>query len=190
MAQQYTRREIREKFVEMLNERPLSKITVKELVTACGINRNTFYYYYQDLYAILEEIFQTELQKVIDEYNDTLSWEESFLIATKLCLENKKAIYYVYNSIEKGQLERFLFGAAGNVMNHFVESRSAGIRASANDKKLIASFYQCALTEMLLHWIGDGMKEEPEKIIRRAGFLFDGSIETSLRRSAEQSKNW
>ena len=190
MAQQYTRKEIREKFVEMLNERPLSKITVKELVTACGINRNTFYYYYQDLYAILEEIFQTELQKVIDEYNDTLSWEESFLIATKLCLENKKAIYYVYNSMEKEQLERFLYGAAGNVMERFVESRSAGIRSTESDRKLIASFYQCALTEMLLHWIADGMKAEPEKTIRRIGKLFDGNIEASLRRSAENSETW
>lgn len=47
----------------MLNERPLDKIAVKDIVTACEINRNTFYYYYADLYAVLSEIYQSELQR-------------------------------------------------------------------------------------------------------------------------------
>ncbi|NFF79484.1 TetR family transcriptional regulator, partial [Clostridium sporogenes] len=58
MAQQYTKKMIREVFIKMLNERPLNKITVKDIATACEINRNTFYYYYTDIYALLSEIFQ------------------------------------------------------------------------------------------------------------------------------------
>lgn len=41
LAQQYTKM-IREVFIKMLNERPLNKITVKDIATACEINRNTF----------------------------------------------------------------------------------------------------------------------------------------------------
>ena len=44
-----TKRVIREAFVELLNERALSKITVKDITDRCGINRNTFYYHYQDV---------------------------------------------------------------------------------------------------------------------------------------------
>jgi AcrR family transcriptional regulator len=76
LAQQYTRKMIRDVFVQMLNDHPLNKITVRDIVTACEINRNTFYYHYPDIYAILSEIFQTEIKKVIDEYNDTRSWED------------------------------------------------------------------------------------------------------------------
>jgi len=36
---------------------------------------------------------------------------------------------------------------------------------------------------MVLHWIADGMKDEPEKIIKRIGLLFDGNIALSLKRS-------
>ncbi len=185
MAHPYTRKKIRDMFVAMLNERPLNKITVKDIVTACEINRNTFYYYYADLYAILSEIFQTELQKVIDEYNDTRSWEESFLVATGFALENKKAVYHVCNSIWREELEKYLFDIAGNVITHYVETVSRDIPASKADKRIIVSFYQCALTETLLQWIACGMKEEPENVIRRTGLLFNGNIELSLRRSAE-----
>lgn len=167
----------------MLNKRPINKITVKAIVTACGINRNTFYYYYTDIYAILSEIFQTELQTVIDEYNDTLSWEECFLVATKFALKNKIAIYHVFNSMQREELDNYIYNVSGNVMIRYVDRVSQGIIVSLKDKKLIASFYQCALTEMVMRWISSGMKEDPDTIIRRIGQLFDGNIVLSLKRS-------
>ena len=184
MAQQYTKKIIREEFIKILNERPLNKITVKDIASACKINRNTFYYYYTDVYALLSELFQTELQTVTDEYNDTFSWEESFIVATKFALENKIAINHVYNSIQREELEDYIYNVSGHVMNRYVEKVSDGISASSGDKKLIASFYQCALTEMVLRWIASGMKEDPDTIVRRIGQLFDGHIALSLKRSA------
>ena len=184
MAQQYTKKKIREEFIKILNERPLNKITVKDIASACEINRNTFYYYYTDVYALLSELFQTELQTVTDEYNDTFSWEESFIVATKFALENKIAINHVYNSMQREELEDYIYNVSGHVMNRYVEKLSDGISASSGDKKLIASFYQCALTEMVLRWIASGMKEDPDTIVRRIGQLFDGHIALSLKRSA------
>jgi probable dihydroxyacetone kinase regulator len=187
LAKQYTKKMIRDMCIKMLNERPLNKITVKDIVKACDINRNTFYYHYPDIYAILSEIFQSELQNAIDEYNDTLSWEEGFLVAAKFAMENRRAVYHVYNSMQREELENYIFSVAGNVMYRYVEreSESEGIQASTKDKKLIASFYQCALTEMVLRWIGSGMKEDPNVIIRRIGELFDGHITLSLKRSGK-----
>ena len=184
MVQQYTKKNIREEFIKILNERPLNKITVKDIASACEINRNTFYYYYTDVYALLSELFQTELQTVTDEYNDTFSWEESFIVATKFALENKIAINHVYNSIKREELEDYIYNVSGHVMNRYVEKLSDGISASSGDKKLISSFYQCALTEMVLRWIASGMKEDPDTIVRRIGQLFDGHIALSLKRSA------
>ena len=184
MVQQYTKKNIREEFIKILNERPLNKITVKDIASACEINRNTFYYYYTDVYALLSELFQTELQTVIDEYNDTFSWEESFIVATKVALENKIAINHVYNSMQREELEDYIYNVSGHVMNRYVEKLSDGISASSGDKKLISSFYQCALTEMVLRWIASGMKEDPDTIVRRIGQLFDGHIALSLKRSA------
>lgn len=190
MAQQYTRNEIRNVFVSMLNERPLSKITVKDIVTECKINRNTFYYYYADIYEVIEEIFNTELQMVINEYNETLSWEESFLLATEFALENKRAIYHVFNSIKRDMVEKYIFDISGSIMNKYVERVSNGISVSSKDKRLIASFYQSALTGMVVNWLTTGMKEDPKEIIPRIGLLFDGNIELSLKRSAELKDRW
>jgi AcrR family transcriptional regulator len=192
MPQLLTKKMIREVFVQMLNKRPLQKITVTDIVTACEINRNTFYYYYADIYDIISEIFQTELQKVINDYNDTNSWEESVLQALKFAVENKKAVYHIYNSIQKEKLEKYLFDVSGNAMRRYVGRIiiNLDIHASIRDIDIIILFYQYALTEMFINWISSGMSVEQENIIRRSGQLFNGNIERSLRKSVELNDSW
>ena len=51
----FTRRAIKESFLKLLNQRPLNQITVKDIVEDCGINRNSFYYHFSDLPALVEE---------------------------------------------------------------------------------------------------------------------------------------
>ncbi|MCR5520506.1 MAG: TetR/AcrR family transcriptional regulator, partial [Lachnospiraceae bacterium] len=45
----FTKNAIKQTFVTLLEEKPYNEITVKEIVSRCGINRNSFYYHYQDL---------------------------------------------------------------------------------------------------------------------------------------------
>lgn len=187
MSNSLTKKLIRKVFIDMLNEKPLKEITVKEIVEKCEINRNTFYYHYADIYDLLSEIFQIELNIAIEGYNNSLSWEEGFLIATKFALENKKAVYHIYYSMQREELENFIYDIAGNVMKEYVEKESVGINSKESDKQLIAHFYQCALTQMVIHWISTKMKEEPEEIINRIGELFNGHIKESLKRSEKDN---
>ena len=62
-------------FVELLNERPFDKISVVDIAEKCGINRNTFYYYYTDVYALVDEIFGVETQKVIELNPASDTWQ-------------------------------------------------------------------------------------------------------------------
>ena len=183
MAQQYTRNMIRSVFIEMLDERPFDEITVTDLVTRCEINRKTFYYYYQDLYAVLTEIFQSELEAVIGGIKGHVTWEEGIAGAMGIAIQHKRAVYHVYHSMQRETLEKYLYNVAGEVMSRYVERESEGIHASQEDKNIIAPFYQSALTEMVLNWIGQGMKEDGLEMITRIGQLFDGNIRASLKRS-------
>ena len=50
--------QMKERLAEALRQeienKPLTRITVSNLVRRCDINRNTFYYHFQDVYALLE----------------------------------------------------------------------------------------------------------------------------------------
>ncbi|WP_286080561.1 TetR/AcrR family transcriptional regulator [Parablautia intestinalis] len=50
----FTKQALRNSFMKLLNERPVSQITVKDIGEDCGINRNSFYYHYQALPSLVE----------------------------------------------------------------------------------------------------------------------------------------
>ena len=51
-----TKKMVFEAFLSILKNKPIAKITVKEICTAADINRTTFYKYYKDTYDLLEQI--------------------------------------------------------------------------------------------------------------------------------------
>ena len=52
----FTKKAILESFLRLAEKKPIDKITVRDIVDDCGVNRNTFYYHFQDIYAVLETL--------------------------------------------------------------------------------------------------------------------------------------
>lgn len=75
-AADITRSAIRAAFLELQKEKNPEKITVKDISEKCGINRNTFYYHYQDTFTLLEEIFQLDFDQIVEQYPKLNSLEE------------------------------------------------------------------------------------------------------------------
>ena len=51
-----TKANLRAAFWKLYVDRPISKITVRQITDAAGYNRGTFYLYYRDVYDLLESI--------------------------------------------------------------------------------------------------------------------------------------
>ena len=183
MAKNYTKDLIRKEFINLLNKKPLHNVTVTELAKECKIERKTFYYHYENLPQLIKEIFDEELDQVIEEYNETLSWEEGFILGAKFILDNKKAIKHMYESDYKIDLEKYVFSISGEIMNKYVSRQAEKTKAQDIDIKLIAYFYQCALSSALIQWVATDMKTDPKLVARRIGDLMDGNILLSLKRS-------
>ncbi len=188
MAKNYTKNLIKEEFIKLLNKKSLHNITVTEIAKQCKIERKTFYYHYENLPQLVKEIFDEELEDVIKEFNETLSWEESFISAAKFILENKKVVKHMYESDYKIELEKYIFSISGEIMRKYVRRVAKDTKAQEIDIKLIAYFYQCALSSSLVEWVATDMKTDPKLVTRRLGKLMDGNILESLKRSEKLEK--
>ena len=188
MAKNYTKNLIKQEFIKLLNKKSLHNITVTEIAKQCKIERKTFYYHYENLPQLVKEIFDEELEDVIKEFNETLSWEESFISVAKFILENKKAVKHMYESDYKVELEKYIFSISGEIMRKYVRRVAKDTKAQEIDVKLIAYFYQCALSSSLVEWVATDMKTDPKLVTRRLGKLMDGNILESLKRSEKLEK--
>lgn len=59
-----SRRLINEALVDILQEKPLDKITVTEVVARAGINRGTFYAHYVDISDVVQHLIQDTFSKI------------------------------------------------------------------------------------------------------------------------------
>ena len=59
--------------LRLLEERPLREITVKDIVQECGVNRNTFYYHFRDIPALLEDLITDQADRIIAAQGPALS---------------------------------------------------------------------------------------------------------------------
>ena len=94
----FTRDAIRNSFLKLLNERPLSQIKVKDIVEDCGINRNTFYYYFHDIPSLIEEMVMEEAERIIREYPSSETIENFFDTVINYILERKNLLLHIYHS--------------------------------------------------------------------------------------------
>lgn len=190
MAKQYTKNLIKKEFIKLLEERSFNSITISMLAERCEINRNTFYYHYDDVYSLVKEILSDEIERVDKEFNSTASWEKSLISASSFFLDNKTAAQNLFMSIDKKDTDLYLYKICESVMTMYVENEclTKNIKAKEEDKALVIDFYRAALVGLLEKWILDGMEKSPDDFIYRVGKLFDGNIERSLRISEKLNK--
>lgn len=180
----FTKKAIIESFTKLLNQRPLDKITVKDIVEDCGVNRNTFYYYYQDIYALLDELLQTQTEAALLE-QDATDYEtllQALQAATKFVRENRRAVYHIYKSVSRERLEDYLYTVADSKMLRLTRAAAKDLNVSEEDLQLVSSFYKFALVGMILDWLDSNMQKDAEQIINRLGYLLEGNIYATLQR--------
>ena len=188
MAQE-TKQSIVNTFMQLLNEKSFDKITVTDIVSRCGINRNTFYYYYQDIYELLEEIFTDETDKIIKKHQHYDTWVEAFYLAVGFARLNKKAIYHIFNSVNRQILEDYLYKVIVKNLTEYVNPIAEELNADDEDKEALIMFYSSALMYMTLQWIQSGMKKNFSEYIDRLGFLLDGNIKHALEKRIAEKNN-
>ena len=186
---QLTKKAIVNSFIKLLNEKPLDKITVKNIAEDCGINRNTFYYHFSDIRELTVYTIDSQIHSVSELDFNGDSWVDSFVEAAKFVIDNKKAVYNIYNSLNRETVENYLKTVAFKVTDSFVSAKAVGIDADKSDIELIKDFYMSALVGIICKWLENGMDKDPDIVIRRLGRLVEGAVITSLKISEEEKHN-
>ena len=119
-----TKRAMAQSLKKMLQIKDLDKITITDITNDCGINRQTFYYHFKDIYDLLEWIFENEVVEKIEKETTIETWQENFRYVLNYMLKNKKFIIKTYNSLSRKILLDFLFNQYNSIFIEIVENLS------------------------------------------------------------------
>ncbi len=179
---QVTKRALEQSLKNQLLKKPLTKITVADIAEDCGINRMTFYYHFKDIYDLVEWSCLEDARRAIDQKKTHDTWQQGLLQIFEAVQENKPFILNVYRCVHKEQVEKYLQPLVDRVLLDVLNEEAENIHIREDDKNFIAQVYSYVFIGILLDWIGDDMREDPQKIVDRLAKLITGSMEQALLR--------
>ena len=180
----FTKKAIMDTFIELLGQKPFSQITVKEITEICEINHNTFYYYFEDIYAIIDEILETELKKVYEMAAVSESFAELSSYALQFTTEHRRAIFNLYHFVSRDRLQSYLMKVIDKVMDDFMEHCLKDTTIPAEERRFLVRYHKCAMLGLILTWLEEGKDEELQKTLLRFSSLTEESIAGYLQVTA------
>lgn len=172
-------------FLRLLEERPLREITVKDIVQGCGVNRNTFYYHFRDIPALLEELIMDQADRIIAAQGPALSLADCLETAARFALERRQAVLHINQSAHRDLFELCLMDVCRRVVEDYAAAAIGGVPIPPEDRAVIIRFYQCECFGQVMAWLNDGMRYDIGKQFRRLCQLGEGMTERMLRRAME-----
>ncbi|WP_295586616.1 TetR family transcriptional regulator [uncultured Oscillibacter sp.] len=141
---------IAETLSQMLRSKPLDKITVKELVDACGISRQTFYYHFQDIMDVVEWNQQQSLRQAIESSLTAPTNRDAIRGVVREAVQRRDQIRQLLSSQRSREIEQLLIKAVGTYLREMLLIKVPEINLSSGDVEAALCFYSCGLVGMML----------------------------------------
>ena len=137
----------------LMAKKPVDKIKIREIVEECGLNRQTFYYHFQDMYALVEWMYRYDGEIIINETfgnGDIVATAKGFLNYAEehreelICVIDSKAQLYFSNFMNKG---------IGICFDMIIDKHTDGKNIPKEYKSFLSRFYTSAVLGVSLDWI-------------------------------------
>ncbi len=148
-----TKEIIRETFWEILEEKPYNKITVQDIVDRCGVNRNTFYYHFQDIPTLMIDSIEDWLEEVIRKYGAVTSPVECLGYMADECMKRKKAILHIFCSVKKDAFLYWINRMGYDIIRSYVDKTGEYKQISKEEKEKLIKCYKCVFVGSLMDWM-------------------------------------
>ena len=137
-------------FLEMAARKDVDKITVKDLVEACGISRQTFYYHFRDIVDVLEWTARQGVERLLAQSLKASSPREALGRFVDFAAESQPMVRRLLNSQRREAMERIMVEATRAYLER--SAREWGVEPSLNqaDWQVTLDFYACGMAGLLL----------------------------------------
>lgn len=179
---------IAKRFSELLDEKPLEQITVKELTESLGISRQTFYYYFHDLYEIIEWIFERESEMILSGFTTIDSWQFGYILMLQWVQNHRSLVLGCYRSIRREYVEIFMNRILYSYIRQVVEEQARGMQVTPSQKEFITKFFTLAINAISLEWIGKGMVDNPSDLAEQVNILIKGDFQKALLNFEQENR--
>ena len=169
---QLTKTALMDAFTRLLEQQPMDQITVQAITAECGVSRNTFYYHYNDVYALLKAMLQRDMDMLLAQRRPGERAREGLKRLFDYVSGRQRMFYHIYSAMDHAVMEQYLMETTGELFMAYIRDTAVGLTPSEEDLRFICFSYQYMLIGILLEWVRRGMKGDLADLLERAQRLF------------------
>ncbi len=160
----YTVHMIQNVFLELLKEKPIAKITVKEICERAEINRSTFYKHYQDVYDLMEKLENEAIEafeELLDSYAQDKNKPAIVTLLTSLRENRELLLPLITNSSKDEFMNRLTAVCSEYALSHLTSEKNY----MSNPKQAAVYAYLAGGTSSIIsNWMQSGTQESPQQV--------------------------
>lgn len=176
----HTKKIIKDTFWELLEEKPYNKITVQDIVGRCHVNRNTFYYHFQDIPTLMTDSIEDWMDEVISQYGMAESPADCLIYIGQEFMKRRKAFLHLFRYVQKEAFLSKMNKMIYNVIQRYVDGIAEYRQISKTEKETLIRCYKCVFTGSLLDWLEEGASYDLPEFYEELCKTFAGARERAL----------
>ena len=178
----FTKKAIQASFFKLLNERPLKQISVLDIVNDCGVSRNTFYYYFQDIPELIESIINQYFDTLIDKHPKIESIGDCIDAITNLWLNNKKAVLHIYKSLNRYIFENYQWSTCEYAVTAYLETITENIEISPEDMRILKNYMKAVCFGIVMFWLDNNLDDKIHDDMKRICEIKQGDVQSLIEK--------
>lgn len=164
---------IKETLKKLIEDLPLSEITVSKICKECGIKRQTFYYHFTDISDVIAAYF---LGEEIDGIDKAKNWSEVVHVILVYASKNRQLILKTLKSSSNKAVESFFYNNLYMKGRKFIEDKH-GKSLSRNDINEVAKLMSDSLARAMSRLLMNPQELSISAIEENISKTFDGVLD-------------
>lgn len=184
-----TKKALADSLKELMEKKTLDQISIREIVDTCGVNRNTFYYHFDNIYDLVDWMFEEEAVESVKKYDLTTDYEDVVRFSMDYIQENDLIVTSALDALGRGELKKFLYNNFVGNMRTIVNEISKDMTIPKDYIDFLINFYTESFASLLIDWIRNGDNRDRDKYIEYISLTLFHSIRPNLERAHDKFKS-
>lgn len=183
-ASDYTKRAMAMSLKQLMVQKPLDKITIREIMEDCGMKRQNFYYHFEDIYDLVRWMFREEAVSLLSCHEGAQFWQDGLLHLFTHLKENQLVYRCALRSLEQDFLKKFFMDEIFPMVRRVADGvlMQLGFSPDPKDLEMIIQFYVIALAAVMESWLLGELDYTPEELIAFADTMLTDHIRGAVMR--------
>lgn len=146
------KKDIAQSFLTLTKQKDIDKITVKDIVEECHISRQTFYYHFQDIYAVFEWASEQVLNNTLQKSLEVENAQEALSIFIEQFMKEQELIQKMLHSQKRDFVEKGIISAISKYIEEMFIARvsKSGKSVKLQQKDIALCFYASGIAGVLI----------------------------------------